>query len=282
MRLRAIAGLLTLSLAAGACAGAGGDGEPVDAPGAAQQLPATDVSEEIPDEDLTDSTMIPTTTLANYPSAEDVDVLNVGAASASPAAYLDRSTQIDVIQELVTAQVRHEWDTVYAMATPANQSICPRDKFNELTGGMTPRDVEVAFGEMKISQGADAVYADFDLIASIDELPIGFRVASAPELMTNRVVPETDIEKVLGDLTAEGVPHEMLVVEAYGIEGVAAHVGGQILAIEGDRLMMAENPCLVAELASKTTGGLSMWVYPAIEEDTTGEAAATEGDSAPQ
>lgn len=276
MRLRAIAGLLTLTLVAAACSGAASDEEPTDEPVVAE-LPATQTVEDAPLADATSSTMIPTTTLARYPSGySGVSDLG-GEGGAIPQAYLDRSVQIEVIQEMVTAQVQHDWDVVYDMATPAHRDLCPFEKFESLTAGMDEREVEVAFGDMKVSQGNDAVYADFNLFATTEQLPVGFRVGTAPELVTNRVVPSENTSLLLGELTASGFPHELLVVESFGIEGVVAHVGGQMLAIENGRLMMAENPCLVAELAAKTTGGLSMWVYPTIdpvEDPAAAEAAA--------
>lgn len=277
MRLRAIAGLLTLTLVAAACSGTTGDVEPADEPQAAG-LPATGLvdDETTEDADATSSTMIPTTTLASYPS-DDPYVLAIGGeAGAVPQPYLDRSVQIDVIQELVTAQVRHDWDAVYDMATPAHQAACPYEKFDSLTAGMAERDVEVAFGDMKVSRGYDAIYADFELFATTEQLPVGFRIGAGPELVTNRVVPTEDTDRLLGELTAAGYPHELLVIESYGIQGVVAHVGGQMLAIENGQLMMAENPCLVAELAAKTTGGLSMWIYPAVDPGAEETAAADE------
>ncbi|NNL48852.1 MAG: hypothetical protein HKO76_10870 [Acidimicrobiia bacterium] len=277
MRLRAIAGLLTLTLVAAACSGAASDEEPTDEPVAAE-LPATQTVEDSPPEDPSSSTMIPTTTLATYPSGYS-GVSDIGGEGGTvPQAYFDRSVQIDAIQEMVTAQVQHDWDVVYDMATPAHRDLCPFEKFESLTAGMDEREVEVAFGDMKVSQGNDAVYADFNLFATTEQLPVGFRVGTAPELVTNRVVPSENTSVLLGELSTSGFPHELLVVESYGIEGVVARVGGQMLAIEDGRLMMAENPCLVAELAAKTTGGLSMWVYPTIEPADDPAAADAEAD----
>lgn len=277
MKLRVVAGLITIALIAAACSGGEADEDLSDLEDSTPvvQLPATiDDSDEA---EQSDDPLIPTTTLVVFPRTADYELLflAVGDEYDPDIGVLgNRPEQVDFIANMFAAQVHNDWDAVYAMATQENQALCPRDEFDAITAGLEKRDeIPIIFNNISVTQSSDTVYGSFDILVPADELDdLGFRIAGVPELVTSRdTESQTVQEGLVGGLvsvTGSFLPYELFDMEAYDIDRLAfTQANGPLAKIQDGDLMMAENPCVIAAKTAEGVNAATYWTYPELIEE---------------